>query len=54
MEREGARATSEEFVARHPDLITWKPSILDRYYRPETLRSDLARRVFVLPDRCSA
>src|SRR4051812_13431005 len=39
----------EEFAARHPDLVTWKPSILDRYYDPETLRSDRARRVFVLP-----
>jgi len=39
----------EEFAARHPDLVTWKPSILDRYYAPETLRSDRARRLFVLP-----
>jgi hypothetical protein len=39
----------EEFAARHPDLVTWKPSILDRYYDPETLRSDRARRLFVLP-----
>lgn len=54
MEREGAGATSEEFVARHPDLLAWKPSILDRYYQPETLQSELARRVFVLPDRCPA
>jgi hypothetical protein len=38
------------FAAAHPDLLTWKPSILDRYYRAETLGSDLARRVFVLPD----
>jgi hypothetical protein len=39
----------EEFAARHPDLVTWKPSILDRYYDSETLRSDRARRLFVLP-----
>lgn len=54
MEREGAGASSEEFVERHPDLLAWKPSILDHYYRPETLGSELARRVFVLPDRCPA
>lgn len=53
MEREGAGATSEEFVERNPDLLAWKPSILDRYYRPETLGSELARRVFVLPDRAA-
>lgn len=40
----------EEFARRNPDLLAWKPSILDRYYRPETLGSELARRVFVLPD----
>lgn len=40
-----------EFEGRNPDLLTWKPSVLDGYYRPETLASDLARRVFVLPDR---
>lgn len=53
MEREGAGTTSEEFVDRNPDLLAWKPSILDRYYRPETLGSELARRVFVMPDRSS-
>jgi len=47
-------ATWEEFVAANPDLLTWKPSILDRYYRSETLLSDLARRVFVMPDRSTA
>jgi hypothetical protein len=39
------------FAERHPDLLTWKPSALDRYYRPETLTSDRARRTFVMPDR---
>src|SRR4028118_2362652 len=53
MEREGAGPTWEEFAKRNPDLLGWKPSILDRYYRPETLGSDLARRVFVMPDRVS-
>lgn len=40
----------EEFAGKNSDLLTWKPSILDRYYRPETLHSDLARREFLFPD----
>ncbi len=39
------------FADRHPDLLTWRPSALDRYYRPETLDSERARRTFVWPDR---
>jgi hypothetical protein len=49
-----ARADGEEwegFAARNPDLLDWQHNILHSYYRPETLASDLARRVFVLPDR---
>jgi hypothetical protein len=41
----------EQFTAAHSDLFDWRNSILLRYYRPETLRSDLARRVFLMPDR---
>ncbi len=44
-------ATWEELAARNPDLLTWNPSVLNRYYEKETLESELARRVFVLPDR---
>ena len=40
----------ERFAGDNQDLLTWKPSILDRYYAPGTLRSDLARRTFVMPD----
>ena len=40
------------FAARNPDLLAWKPSVLEtRYYREETLWSDRARGTFVLPDR---
>ncbi|MGD0570095.1 MAG: hypothetical protein ABSA78_16960 [Candidatus Sulfotelmatobacter sp.] len=42
----------EEFSLHNPDLFVWKGGILDRYYREATLKSDLARRVFVLPDKC--
>ncbi len=38
-----------DFAARNSDLFTWKPSILESYYRSDILASDLARRVFVLP-----
>lgn len=41
----------DAFAARNPDLLGWKPSILDRYYRNETLWSDRARASFVMPDR---
>ncbi|MGZ8849289.1 MAG: hypothetical protein ACXW3E_03145 [Thermoanaerobaculia bacterium] len=40
----------DKFAARNEDLFGWKPSVLDRYYRPETLWSDLARGRFILPD----
>lgn len=41
----------DAFSAAHPELLAWKPSLLDRLYRPETLASDRARRVFLMPDR---
>jgi len=41
----------DEFCRLHPDLLSWHPSILECDYRPETLGSELARRVFLLPDR---
>lgn len=44
-------ATWAEFAEHNPDLLTWKPSLLDRYYSHDTLWSDLARRTFVMPDR---
>lgn len=37
----------ESFAERHPDLFT--PDLLGRYYSRDTLRSELARRCFVLP-----
>ena len=44
-------ATWEQFSAAHADLFHWKNSILLRYYRKGTLESELARRVFLMPDR---
>lgn len=40
----------DDFCRDNADLLSWKPSILARYYRPETLHSELARRSFVFPD----
>ena len=40
----------EEFSRHNPDLFAWKDGILNRYYRNTTLKSDLARTVFVFPD----
>jgi hypothetical protein len=48
-----AAADFEAFAAGNPDLLAWQPSILDRYYRKETLGSPLARRVFLMPDYSS-
>ena len=42
----------EEFAWKNADLLQWKDGILGRYYLEETLKSDLARKVFVFPDRC--
>lgn len=43
-------ATWQEFEAANQDLLTWKPSILNRYYSKELLASDLAKRTFLMPD----
>lgn len=54
MARSAASQNWDEFAASNPDLLIWKGGMLARLYRPETLDSDLARRVFVLPDRIAA
>jgi len=41
----------DDFSRDNADLFAWRPSILERYYQPETLGSELARSIFVLPDR---
>jgi hypothetical protein len=37
------------FEAGNPDVLS--ATLLHSWYRPERLRSELARRVFILPDR---
>jgi len=46
-----SNASWEAFADRNPDLLIWKNGILSRYYQEATLESDLARAVFVLPDK---
>lgn len=43
----------DEFSRLNPDLLVWKSGILTHYYREATLKSDLARTVFLFPDRFS-
>jgi hypothetical protein len=50
MRRESA--SWEEFARQNPDLLARRDGILARYYAEGTLNSELARRVFVLPDKC--
>jgi hypothetical protein len=42
----------DEFARANPDLLVWKNGILGRYYHEPTLQSDLARSVFLFPDKC--
>lgn len=51
MEGVGGEMSWKEFLAGNGDLLDWKGGILRRYYREGTLGSELARRIFVLPDR---
>ena len=52
MAREGT-TDWEEFAASNTDLLVWKGGILGRYYSESTLQSELARRVFLFPDKCA-
>ncbi len=42
-------ATWAAFAEANPDLLAWKPSVLDTMYSADVLWSDLARRTFVMP-----
>jgi hypothetical protein len=54
MVRAAHALTWEEFAAANDDLLTWSGSILKQYYRDETLSSDLARKIFLFPDKAPA
>src|SRR3984885_13398464 len=46
-------AGCEEFARRLPGLQSWKGGLLGRSYEEATLKSDLARVVFLFPDKFS-
>lgn len=52
MARAGRRQTWAEFARNNADLLIWKDGVLSRFYREETLKSSLAKSIFVFPDRC--
>ena len=43
--------TWAEFSASNTDLLRWDDNILKKYYRQETLSSELAKNVFLFPDK---
>jgi hypothetical protein len=49
--RAGDPQSWAQFAANNTDLLNWKENILQKYYRAETLSSDLARRTFLFPDK---
>ena len=49
MECDGRAESWDAFAARNTDLLTQGKALLNTYYRTETLDSDLARKVFVMP-----
>ncbi len=51
MAKNTASKSWEAFAEANADLLNWEANILKRYYREETLQSDLAKRVFLFPDK---
>ena len=52
IQRSGAEHLEwDHFAEKNPDLLVWKGGILSRYYEEATLKSDLARRTFIFPDK---
>ncbi len=49
--RANSPQTWAEFSAANADLLRWEDNILKKYYRPETLTSELAKSVFLFPDK---
>ena len=50
----GSLPSWDEFAAENRDLLRGKDHVLKEYYRDETLKSELARKTFILPDRSFA
>ena len=54
MAQAGSAQTWEQFAGQNPDLLVWRPSLLERFYSRQTLESDLARKTFLFPDRVAS
>lgn len=54
MVRAGSQQSWTEFAANNSDLLRWEDNVLKKYYRDETLSSELARSIFLFPDRTIA
>jgi hypothetical protein len=54
MARAGSQQTWSEFAATNEDLLSWEDNVLKKYYRNETLSSELARTTFLFPDNIHA
>jgi hypothetical protein len=52
--RTNRKLSWDDFRSQNPDLLTWKDSVLQKYYRAETLSSDLAKATFLFPDKMFA
>lgn len=53
MARAGCRQTWTQFASGNRDLLDWRDNVLKKYYRPETLSSDLAKGTFLFPDKAA-
>ena len=51
LNRDGDEHSWEQFVTANGDLFDWKNSVLKSLYHDETLGSELAKKIFILPDR---
>ena len=51
MARAGQPQIWSEFAAGNADLLDWKDNVLKKYYREETLASELAKSTFLFPDK---
>jgi hypothetical protein len=49
--RANSPQTWAEFSSVNADLLNWDDNILKKYYRAETLSSELAKRIFLFPDK---
>ncbi len=51
MARAGHQQVRVEFAVRNSDLFNWEENVLKKYYLEESLASELAKNIFVFPDK---